>query len=306
MVLDLKGNTYQASTTGKNMFDKDNYTSDSGYIDNTGAVATSNTSRHTTSLIKVKPNTTYTFSGGNLAGGFRFNVNCYNNSQEFVQQQGYAQVPMPFTFTTNATTEYIGFNYYTSRFTPSTLQIEEGNQATPYEPYTGTQPTPNPDYPMDIHCVSGDNAIFVHKANYFDYDSANPVVVYQNNATKVDNGFKGGWSYRFDLPYTLKAGTYHLKFTVEDANNSSTAYFRFYTRDGQGLASTICHTSVDLDIVLIQDASYIRVDNGLNATTTLIKDIIISKNKIPYEPYTAQVQLISLGAENVFDKENIN
>jgi len=63
-------------------------------------------------------------------------INYYDLTKTFVQQVGYAQVSMPYTFTTTETTEYIGFNYYTSRFQPSTLQIEE-NLATEYEEYTG-------------------------------------------------------------------------------------------------------------------------------------------------------------------------
>jgi len=121
---------------GKNLFDKDNYTSSSGYVDSDGTIKSSSSSRYITSLIKVKPNTTYTLSGGNLAGGYRFNINYYDLTKTFVQQVGYAQVSMPYTFTTTETTEYIGFNYYTSRFQPSTLQIEE-NLATEYEEYTG-------------------------------------------------------------------------------------------------------------------------------------------------------------------------
>lgn len=35
----------------------------------------------------------------------------------------------------------------------ATIQIEKGSEATPYEPYTGGIPSPNPDYPQEIKSV---------------------------------------------------------------------------------------------------------------------------------------------------------
>lgn len=35
-----------------------------------------------------------------------------------------------------------------------------------YEPYTGGQPSPNPDYPQDIHVVTGNNTVKIHGKNY--------------------------------------------------------------------------------------------------------------------------------------------
>lgn len=37
-----------------------------------------------------------------------------------------------------------------------------------YEPYTGGYPQPNPDFPSQIHSVSGDNEIIIENKNYFD------------------------------------------------------------------------------------------------------------------------------------------
>ena len=47
------------------------------------------------------------------------------------------------------------------------IQLEEGSTATDYEPYTNGA-SPNPDYPQEIHTISGDNEIVVTGKNLFD------------------------------------------------------------------------------------------------------------------------------------------
>lgn len=46
-------------------------------------------------------------------------------------------------------------------------QFEKGSSATNWEPYTGGS-TPRPDYPQEIHTVSGDNSVVVRNKNLFD------------------------------------------------------------------------------------------------------------------------------------------
>ena len=43
----------------------------------------------------------------------------------------------------------------------SNIQIEIGETATSYEPYVGGIPAPNPDYPQDIKVVTGENTITI-------------------------------------------------------------------------------------------------------------------------------------------------
>lgn len=47
-------------------------------------------------------------------------------------------------------------------------QFEVGSTPTAYEPYCGGIPSPNPDYPQEIHSVKGDNEIRVVGFNLFD------------------------------------------------------------------------------------------------------------------------------------------
>ena len=57
-----------------------------------------------------------------------------------------------------------------------TVQIELGSTATPYEPYVGGQPSPNPDYPQPIQTVTGEQTVEIVGKNLFD-------------KTKVTNGY---------------------------------------------------------------------------------------------------------------------
>ena len=52
------------------------------------------------------------------------------------------------------------------------LQLEAGSTATTYELYTGGIPAPNPDYPQDIHVVTGEQTVAVNGKNKFDINGS--------------------------------------------------------------------------------------------------------------------------------------
>ena len=56
------------------------------------------------------------------------------------------------------------------------------NEDNDYEPYTGGQPSPSPNYPQDIHVVTRENTIKVQGKNLFSAD------IYQANAVIQTNG----------------------------------------------------------------------------------------------------------------------
>lgn len=45
------------------------------------------------------------------------------------------------------------------------VMLEQGSTATEYEEYTGGQPSPNPQYPQEIHTVSGENTITIKNSD---------------------------------------------------------------------------------------------------------------------------------------------
>jgi len=104
----------------------------------------------------------YTFSVAGLVDGLKFIVSGSN-------QNGY-----PYRELTSAAPSATGtvtdgtkpFNYIQTRVlsgkTVNTViypQLEAGSTATSYEPYTGTKPSPSPDYPQEIRVARGRNLL---------------------------------------------------------------------------------------------------------------------------------------------------
>lgn len=110
------------------------------------------------------------------------------------------------------------------------IQVEKGSTAHDYEPYTGGQPSPNPDYPQEVKGVSEISGKIVEK-NLFDISKINPksnttltaiinsvidgVINTQWNTSyqSADIGsmnFSSGCSNTFKNPIKLQPNTYTL------------------------------------------------------------------------------------------------
>lgn len=63
----------------------------------------------------------------------------------------------------------------------SEIQIEIGTEATDYEPYTGGQPSPSPDYPQEIVSAGGNGSIEVNVIG------KNLTDIYGYSANSIDN-----------------------------------------------------------------------------------------------------------------------
>lgn len=85
-------------------------------------------------------------------------------------------------------------------------QIELGSEATPYEPYTGGEPSPSPDYPQEIRVARGRNLLSV-------------------NSGSQD---AGGFFVPSRTPCVLSAGTYTFSLDIKSYSGSSSisVYFR--------------------------------------------------------------------------------
>lgn len=174
------GNTYQETTTGKNLFDKDNANVLNAYFNASQTTIVNNDSNRMI-YIPCEPNTTYTMSKIRSAQfniGYTkqlptSNVQVYdiNTSPTFYDNNKYYY----FTITTGVDAEYIVSRIYqTAQDTTITLnevlasiQVEKSSTVTSYEKYTGGNPAPNPDYPQAITNVTGTNTIKINGKNIF-------------------------------------------------------------------------------------------------------------------------------------------
>lgn len=126
---------------------------------------------------------TQNFEDGTYIASISANNN-NNNSKLVLASSSFKEVCQQNVATTftNAEISRICFTVTegkTYNITDAKIQLEKGSEATYYEPYTGGQPSPSPDYPQEIKSV------------------VNPVV-------KISNG-DGTESQTVALPYTLNA-----------------------------------------------------------------------------------------------------
>ena len=185
MRIELKGNTFQQSYTGKNLVNMSN-SSQGGYSAITGLPSTSVNQWRGDYSISVKSNTSYTFWHNKTGlNSVQMRINEYDENGDFIQ---YNYASETLTITTTATTKYIKwFLYYNNvattlqNVTDLELQLEKGS-ATAYEPYCGGIPSPNPSYPQAIHNVSGENNVKIENKNLFNKDNVDYIKGYFNTA----------------------------------------------------------------------------------------------------------------------------
>lgn len=173
--LSIYGKTTQFTTTGKNLFDKENAETVGGYIDPNGNIL-GNASIGTTWFVPVSENTKYTIST-NSPGGFYFRAirfldavksligfdakgtNTYGTVFTGGQSANYFATA---TFTTPEGCKYVQVGSLNQNFgSDSTIMLNYGDTALSYEPYTGGMASPNPDYPQELDSLGASGNIGV-------------------------------------------------------------------------------------------------------------------------------------------------
>jgi hypothetical protein len=135
------------TVTGKNLFDKDNYTRMNAYISE-GVITAYSSAARTVFYIPCAPNTTYTVSRVAVYAGERLGlgwtedvpkVGSYVNNEKTPTMDATVGSVISRTLTTGATAKYlVCYLGWTSRTDEAaTCQIEVGSVATAYEPYKG-------------------------------------------------------------------------------------------------------------------------------------------------------------------------
>jgi len=172
MTIDLKGNTSQETTTGKNLFDNVYGQTGNVYTKNINAV--SPLGSIDCYPINLSPNTQYTLkidmNGYQKTGAWVAGV-CFENGNviSLLQLNSMSDITTT-TFTTDSTgVVYVGqrygFTYGTTGrmdlfLQTAKIQLEKGSTATDFEPYTNGA-SPNPDYPQTISNVTGTSTITI-------------------------------------------------------------------------------------------------------------------------------------------------
>lgn len=106
-------------------------------------------------IISSNPNTDMIISCKNIENGMRIEVS------RFLQNEANSTIctidssNKKATFNTKTWNEFTLsiFGYATGKQTAEDIMLEKGTEAHSYEPYTGGQPSPSPDYPQEIKSV---------------------------------------------------------------------------------------------------------------------------------------------------------
>lgn len=211
-----------------------------------------------------------------------------------------------FTFTLSEDTEifkeiYCNGEGYNFNNLILNFQIEEGSTATDYEPYTGGQPSPSPDYPQEVEVVE-------EYENLFDKDNANIINCLINGTTKVISNYNDAKT----LYIPINGG---LTYTI---------YKRVSQRFVVGSCSSIPSNNVTCSVAIQDNSSnkitittnendnYLAVFYYLNGVDTLTEQEILNSIMItegasehPYVPYGNNYVDVKVTGKNLFDKNNI-
>lgn len=312
---ELDGNTYQNSTTGKNVFDinetpsiiqNNTYSIANNKITFTNTAPTSSPFAGIEIPIKLKNNTQYTIS---FKVGKNSSISSMERTIYIIKKQATNTFATPpefycsslsantasenktLTFTTTQEDYFIRLyagtetesianpNYYEN------IQIEESSTATSYEPYTNGA-SPNPDYPQDIEVVTGENDITIEGKNLVNIGTTTFEVSKTYDNLNIAPG-----------TYTFSA-----EITSSDTDTSvSRAYFyngntnlgNAQLNRGTRSNAIITTTSPITKIILYASNTY---NNSVGDTTTY-KDVQLEKGSTAttYEPYVSQTYPINLG-----------
>lgn len=233
--LTLYGKCEQASTTGKNLFDVNQIVI--GSVAN-GKIVTSCPFRFASNYIDVKPNTNYSFHAYDIGNfkGMRIGVHELND-ETFIKDNGWREVKNNvYSLKTSSNTNKIifvgsfsetsenvttGGTEYTGNLNLKQVkgflkfEMEQGSNVTGYEPYTGGEPSPNPDYPQEIKSISGDVKVNVTGKNllvypYFESTKTLSGITYTDNVTVYPQIERGIVSTKYE-PYQSNSITIDLQ-----------------------------------------------------------------------------------------------
>ena len=328
------GNTYQNSTTGKNLFKASSSNYPQGltitYNSNTGEISFGGT---TTGSYPTLSN----FTGANVPPGeYTFSIDkplLYAIGCRFRNSNG--QYPTVVTIPSGELSRTVTVSYNAVRLelvynvsttdiqVPQTTikpMIESGTSATEFEPYTGGHPSPNPDYPQEIvSCGDRTKNLFIvpqtipnAQRNLATYTKINDNS-FSLNYIQNDSTNKAPY-VRIDFDITqFKPNTRYTiskKYTVSGDNFSNVGAIRSYINgtNGSVVNSNSFSFTTPSEITSLGVYFYLGYNNTIQGESTItFYDIQVEENSTatPYEPYGYKIPF-NVRSENLFDIDTIS
>lgn len=297
----LDGDTFQQTYSGKNLFDI------SKVVTRTGTVTNNNDGTltvHGYGVAATAPAFLYIYCP-TLKDGDTVTLSGNSTStNKFIYLSG---VNAKWDFGTSRTITTADLNssvlWYandgSSTATVSDIQIEYGTTTTSWEKYVGGTASPNPDYPQDINVVTGEQTVTVTGKNLFNYS------IYDGVTTGT-----GGM---------LKTSKYYTQSTEVTLNLQPSTAYRLSLRDsnmqltgaGWGVAinGSWVNTNAGIANITTDANGQVRLKIGASGYADIgnyERYIQLEQNSsvTSYEPYQSTTKKITLG--NMFDATTIH
>ena len=332
----LFGNTTQETLSGKNLLNLDNtfertYPNDLSYTQKPNSVdITANTTtgaqyvRYIVGGLDATKDYTLSFKAKKVVKGT--DGRPYIRVQTYGSTDGTTWTNVHYYENADPTqgTEYsgslalTGYTYYRIAFYNNTntpvstgertqyydIQLEEGTQATAYEPYCGGVPSPNPSYPQEVKTVTGEQTLTVTGKNLFGgltecYVSYCTYTLVDNilTITPSDTTHNPGVGFLLGSPI-LSGATVHL-------SSATTVSTSTQLRDYSSTVVANFGGGIDTTKTLSGTADRIMFNWASTGSTTPFTvdlstlQIELGSTKTTYEPYQGQSYKINLGGTNL-------
>ena len=161
-----------------------------------------------------------------------------------------------------------------------------------YEPYVGGIPAPNPDYPQDIHVVTGEQTVTVTGKNLCNFGT--------DTFTRLKY---------YALPKPLEAGTYTFSAIVQSDDTAyNTCLIRFMSSQSgsdiapnRNIARSTGRTSVTVTTTATMGGIYLYSSTGASTSigiSATFTDMQLEKSSTatPFQPYQSQSYTVDLGS----------
>ena len=264
--IEISGNTYQNSTTGKNLanfIDSQVYNYTNGVpstISQTSVISNKTNNSYnikygTNSFLGVvsntmefEENTDYVFSFNRpYKSNFtqRIHILQVNNDDSYALLQainaGVYETPYTYTYS-NTTAKKVAFMISTNNSNPkdetetiSEIMVRKSTTSDAYEPYTYGA-SPNPDYPQNIEVVTGENNITICGKNIF------------NEETEI-----GGWNFTEGEQLTKATTNHQLRCTNKIRVAPNTNYI--FSVNGNAVTETVRFIFADKNNIILSSTT---------------------------------------------------
>lgn len=313
----VDGASEQETTTGKNLFDKDKATSVLLYANEDKII---NSASDNSIIYECLPNKAYSISKTEKSKTSLIVCGTTNypaSGEVPLNRQVYSSSNIANGYLTTSDTNYLLIRYRNTEDTLTaeevleTIQIEEGSAATSYEPYTGGQPSPSPDYPQEITTLSFDKITRCGK-NLLPY----PYV----DTTKTENGitFTDNGDGTITVNGTATAGVFFKVFATQ--TNQEEIPGNYISGSVTGCNIVVAHkqetTYTSLGISSNGNSSQINKDTyidgyvelsilqGTTLNNLTVRPMMTMEPDTEYEPYQGQTYDIDLQGNEMVEIPN--